>query len=91
MITNYRSSISISYLTCMGALFNNSSPLSPLVIPHVYMPSVFIPLQLVKNHVGNDLYSDNWMQTIENPPKAKKLQTDEITTAVSTVPALPLL
>eukprot|EP00731_Ephydatia_muelleri_P007403 Em0003g1651a len=37
--------------------------------------------KLVKNHVGNDLYSDNWMQTIENPPKAKKLQTDEITTA----------
>ena len=33
--------------------------------------------------MGNDLYSDNWMQTIENPPKVKKLQTEEITTAVS--------
>ena len=38
--------------------------------------------QLVRNRVGNDRYTERWMQTINEAPKVKAIQTDKINFSV---------
>ena len=46
---------------------------------------IAFPLQMLKNRAGNDMYVHRGMQTYNNAPKHKELQTNAVGTKVTEI------